>query len=97
MRQLARLETARQQWEEGHRRLQEQAGDPERYSRLLGEVEAVTEELRRRIGATFTLAQLAEAYAEAEDWTRVALAAGATGQSVCRRLVRRTKHAMERP
>lgn len=40
-------------------------------------VEAVREELRRRIGPTFTATQLAELYAEGTDWClQVALEAG---------------------
>jgi hypothetical protein len=34
----------------------------------------LTEELRRRIGQTFTLAELAEAYRGAERWSRDAVA-----------------------
>ncbi len=35
---------------------------------LYRQLDAVTEELRRRVGATFTLAELAEAYGESERW-----------------------------
>jgi hypothetical protein len=62
------LEHARQEWEEGHRRLQATAGDARLYRRLLDQVEIVTVELRRRVGQRFTLAELAEAYASADDW-----------------------------
>ena len=41
---------------------------------MLAEVEAVTAELRRRVGQTFTLAELADAYAVSEAWTREAVA-----------------------
>jgi hypothetical protein len=64
----AALQHARQEWEQGHRRLQAAAGDPALYRRLLGQVEAVTNELRRRVGQTFTLAELAAAYANADAW-----------------------------
>jgi hypothetical protein len=40
------------------------------YERLLAQVEAIADELRRRVGQTFTLAQLADAYAAADDWSR---------------------------
>jgi hypothetical protein len=62
------LEHARQEWQAGHRRLQALAGDPGLYRRLLGHVDAVTDELRRRVGQTFTLAELAEAYAGVDVW-----------------------------
>ena len=61
---------AREQWADGARRLEEAAADPVRYERLLAQVEAVTEELRRRVGRMFTLGELAEAYAEADVWSR---------------------------
>jgi hypothetical protein len=55
------------QWEEGHRALQ--AIDDPRRRRLADRVvEAVREELRRRIGPTFTAAELAELYGRGTDW-----------------------------
>jgi hypothetical protein len=62
------LEHARQEWELGHRRLQATASDVGLHRRLLNQVEALTQELRRRVGQTFTLAELAEAYAGADAW-----------------------------
>ena len=67
------LETARHEWEESHRALEAHARDRVRYARLLGQVEAVTAELRRRVGQTFTLAHLARAYADADRWAREAV------------------------
>ena len=43
-------------------------------TQLLAAIDAVTDELRKRIGQTFSLAQLAEVYAEAEHWARTAVA-----------------------
>jgi hypothetical protein len=71
------VEHARQQWEEGHRRLESRAPDRRVYNRLHAQVTAVTEELRRRVGQTFTMVQLAEVYAGAERWSREAAARGA--------------------
>jgi hypothetical protein len=65
--------TARQEWQEGHRRLEEALRDPTERERLLPQVEVVTEELRKRVGQTFTLADLASAYAGAERWVREAV------------------------
>lgn len=67
------VEMARQEWKEGHRRFQEEARDPRRRLRLLTLLENVTAELRKRIGTTFTLSELVDAYAEVEDWAREAL------------------------
>ena len=69
------VENARQEWEESSRRLEEEASDRDRYERLLEQVELVTSELRRRIGQTFTLAELADEYARAEAWSRAAVEA----------------------
>jgi hypothetical protein len=61
------LENALFQWEEGWRDLQALT-DP-RARRLADRVvDAVREELRRRIGPTFTAAELAELYGRGTDW-----------------------------
>jgi hypothetical protein len=67
------LELARQQWGDGYRRLEELRGDRGRYERLLGQVDAVTAELRRRVGQTFTLDELAAVYDGADAWARDAV------------------------
>jgi hypothetical protein len=67
------VETARQEWEEGHRRFQAESHDPRRRLRLLQYLETVTGELRKRLGTTFTLAELVAMYASVEDWAREAL------------------------
>jgi hypothetical protein len=68
------LETTRHEWLEGHRRIQSAASDRARYERLLQELDVVLEELRRRVGQTFTLDELAAAYADADRWAGEALA-----------------------
>jgi hypothetical protein len=61
------LENALFQWEEGHRALQA-VSDP-RARRLADRlIDAIREELRRRIGPTFTAAELAELYGRGTDW-----------------------------
>jgi hypothetical protein len=66
----AEVESARREWEQGHRRLREQVQATPQPERLLAQVDAVTAELRRRVGGTFTLRELAAAYARAEEWSR---------------------------
>jgi hypothetical protein len=73
----AAVEHARQQWEEGHRRLESRANDRVVYERLHAQVESLLDELRKRVGQTFTLEQLAGVYAGAERWSRDAAVAGA--------------------
>lgn len=70
------VEIARQEWEESHRRLEAASSDRRLYLRLLDQVEAVLNELRRRVGQTFTLTQLADEYHRADDWARDVLLDG---------------------
>jgi hypothetical protein len=67
------VESARQEWREGHRRFQEEARDPRRRLWLLTYLEKVTGELRKRLGTTFTLSELVAAYGGVEDWARETL------------------------
>jgi hypothetical protein len=67
------LQVARVDWERGSRELEEHRDDPPRYRRLLSAADVVTDELRSRVGQTFTLAQLHDAYADAERWARPAV------------------------
>jgi hypothetical protein len=64
---------ARHEWEEGYRRLEAERGDPRRYQRLVQQVDVIVEELRKRVGGTYTLAELATAYRDAERWAREAV------------------------
>ena len=63
-----------QEWEEGGRRLEAERDDRRRYERLLEQVEVVLEELRRNVGQTYTLTELAAAYRDAERWAREVVA-----------------------
>jgi hypothetical protein len=67
---MTSLVIARHQWAEGKRLLDEAGVETARSRHLALLVEAVNAELRRRIGQTFTLAELAELYHGAEDWVR---------------------------
>ena len=61
----AEVESARREWADGHRRLREEGDE-----RLQRQIDEVAAELRRRVGGTFTLRELAVAYADAERWSR---------------------------
>ena len=69
----AEVESARREWEDGHRRLHEQARESAQPERLLAQVDVVAAELRRRVGGTFTLRELTAEYAGAEEWSRTAV------------------------
>jgi hypothetical protein len=61
------LENALFQWEEGKRALQA-IDDPRRRRMADRVVEGIRDELRRRIGPTFSAAELADLYGEGTDW-----------------------------
>ena len=68
------LDLVRHEWEVGYRALEAERGDRLRYRRLLAQVDVLTDELRRRVGGTFTLAELDGAYRSAEVWARQSVA-----------------------
>jgi len=75
------IEIARAQWQAAHERLEAVRNDRAQYDRLHAQVDAVTAELRRRIGDVFTLAELVEEYGRAERWSRDAAGTAATRSS----------------
>ena len=75
---MSTVEVARQEWQEGSRRLEDARDDRRRYRQLLELLELVLDELRKRVGQTYTLAQLAAAYGESEGWAREVLEERAT-------------------
>jgi hypothetical protein len=62
------LDNALFQWEEGARRLRELSVDPRTARTAARAVEAIREELRRRVGPTFTAQELADLYGRGTDW-----------------------------
>ena len=68
------LEITRREWEEGYRRFQAESRDPLRSERLLAQLEAITDALRRQVGKTYTLDELALRYVDADRWARDAVA-----------------------
>ena len=64
------LELARQQWQDGNRRVEQSRADHSRYVELTRQVDVVVAGLRRRVGQVFTLHELAEAYDGADEWAR---------------------------
>ena len=75
------VENALYQWREGEQRLAS-APEPARAD-LEGAADAVVEELRRRLGSTFVLDELAELYAAGTEWaTELAWRHAAGGDGV---------------
>ena len=66
-------EAVRREWEDGYRRFQDAAREPLTGERLQAQLEVVTDELRRRIGQTFTLEELAATYEGADPWVHDAV------------------------
>jgi hypothetical protein len=62
------VENAVIQWEEGYRRLESARSDPASYRVLGRAVVAVEDELRKRLGSTFSIEELASLYREDSDW-----------------------------
>jgi hypothetical protein len=56
------------QWEEGYRRLQAARSDARAYRAVGQVVMAVEDELRKRLGSSFSIEELAEAYRQDIDW-----------------------------
>lgn len=72
------VDSARRDWADGFRRLTAAAArDPLEAERLHRRLDVLDGELRRRVGATFTLAELATVYAGSEPWVRQAIEEGA--------------------
>jgi alcohol dehydrogenase class IV len=67
------IEAVRREWEDGYRRFESAAREPVAGERLRAQLEVVTDQLRRRIGQTFTLEQLAVAYERSDTWVRDAI------------------------
>jgi hypothetical protein len=67
------IESVRQGWKEGHGRFEAASREPASAERLRAQLEVVTDELRRRIGHTFTLGELAAVYERADAWAHDAV------------------------
>jgi hypothetical protein len=67
------LDLARHQWQDGMRRIESTRADAPRYAERMGQVDALVNALRQRVGQVFTLEELADAYDGADDWARAAL------------------------
>jgi hypothetical protein len=67
------VEVLRSDWERAFRQLESHRADARHYRNLLAAVEVVTDELRARVGQTFTFAELLRAYSDVERWGREAV------------------------
>ena len=70
---MSQVEVVRQEWQEGSRRLEGAREDRPRYGQLLELLELVLDELRKRMGQTYTLAELVAVYSDSERWAREVL------------------------
>jgi hypothetical protein len=62
------FENALFEWEEGRRRLRELGEDPAARRQAHRIVDSIRDELRRRVGITFTADELAECYGQGTEW-----------------------------
>ncbi len=65
---MSAVQSARQQWDDGARRLARESRDAARYRQLCDLTDAVVAELRRRVGQHYSLADLALAHRDADAW-----------------------------
>jgi len=61
-------ELVRQEWAEGYRRFEAAREEPRRYHALNTQLDAITDQLRRRVGARFMLDELVAEYRESDPW-----------------------------
>ena len=66
-------DVVRREWEDGYRRFEDLSRDRVAGERLRAQLEVVSDELRKHVGQTFTLDQLAAAYSRADAWAREAV------------------------
>ena len=62
-------ELVRQEWADGYRRFESAREEPVRYRALHAQLDAITEQLRRRVGSSFLLDELVAEYRRSESWT----------------------------
>ena len=70
----ADLVSTRLEWEHAYRNLEEVSRDPALADRVRVQLDALLAELRRRVGGTFTMGELADEYAGADRWAQDVLA-----------------------
>jgi hypothetical protein len=80
------LDVVRREWKDGYRRFEAASRDPVAAERLRTQLDVVTDELRKRIGQTFTLDELALAYERADAWARHAVSEHAASPGWARTL-----------
>jgi hypothetical protein len=74
---LADVESARRDWLDAYRRLEEELRDSLREQQLRLQLDVVLGELRKRMGSVFTLGELAEEYSRSDAWVRSVVAESA--------------------
>ena len=60
----------RHEWADGYRRFEAERETPAHYRALLAQREAITEELRRRVGGVYQLDELAAEYGRSDVWAQ---------------------------
>jgi hypothetical protein len=66
----ADLESVRLEWAHAYRDYAAAASDPALDERVRSQLAAITSELRRRVGGSYTLGELVDEYAKADTWAR---------------------------
>jgi hypothetical protein len=66
----AEVESARREWEDAYRRLDDALREPGQAQALGEQLDLVVREVRKRVGASYTLGELGAEYKRAERWVR---------------------------
>jgi hypothetical protein len=66
----ADVESARLEWEEARRRLDDALREPGQSAALAAQLDVLVRELRKRVGGAYTLGELGAEYRRAESWVR---------------------------
>ena len=61
-------ELVRHEWAEGYRRFEDAREEPVRYRALHAQLDAIIDQLRRRVGARFQLDELVAEYRHSDRW-----------------------------
>ena len=66
----ADVESAKMEWDRAYRDLVEAARDTAASEPIRAQLETISAELRRRVGGTYTMRELADEYVVADAWAR---------------------------
>ena len=67
---MSTAELVRHEWADGYRRFEDAREQPARYRALHAQLDAITDQLRRRVGGRFQLDELVAEYGQSDAWAQ---------------------------